>query len=172
VAPSIAENKPVKEHRLVELCAQKLKISNQLARNVKYIRKTEDCIAASGGQQWWEEDIYERNRVLNTCLDLQKETDSNHARAYEQGKNDALWLNESLNQNFFKGYRFDTRQSLFTAALLSRAWNNGVLSIDSYYHCLLIQQEYTKRAWSSQHSGFTDHLKPAQKKLFFSLPER
>ncbi len=43
----------------------------------------------------------------------------------------------------------------------------------TFNQCLIGQfRIYSKRAWSPVHSGFTDHLSPQLKTLYFSLPSQ
>lgn len=103
-----------------------------------------------------------------------------HARAFQTALNKNNWSDEE--KQYLDVSRFTSRHGIggmttgaqLLIAMMMAKNENKAWSPDSKTSTCL-QGEfsiYKEKAWSAVHSGFTDHLSPELKDLYFSLPKQ
>ena len=100
-----------------------------------------------------------------------------HEIDYNHGKKVAQLLNLTEAKGKTGGISWDRWKTLFMTSrkgyAISASMILQTMGQEKLSGCWMASLKPLKtQAWSSQHSGLTDHLSPSLKKHFFSIPER
>jgi hypothetical protein len=174
---AIAEENEPERNAEVLCCASKLKVSPRQARSRTHIRKLYSCVLGltikeSAALMWEPGYEVERIEAMSNCMKAYERESMEHAGAYSSGKRYAWILQGALREKLVHLRFIRSRDDLFWRAKQAYDISLGHVPSDSSSSCSHAMFGFTKEPWSSYHSGFSEHLSPSLKKLFWMLPER
>lgn len=174
---AVAANNEPERNAEVLFCANKLEVSPHTARSRTHISRLYSCISRLTPKEaaalTWDPGFHdERVKAMSNCIKAYERESLDHSRAYLSGKRYALFLERALQAELVSLRSIYSRDDLFSRARLAYNMLLGHVPSDPSFYCVHATFGFTGDAWSGYHSGFSEHLSPSLKRLFWSLPER